>query len=96
MPLRLPPILQNFPWWPALRVILGVVLVSGVIGFLTPMLVDRWSGGDADRAGKAYAVNVLGCISGPALRQFRFIAAPERTRLARHLCVAVVCHDPLQ
>jgi hypothetical protein len=34
------------------------------------MLVDRWSAGDPDRAGRAYAVNVLGCILGPLLSGF--------------------------
>ena len=37
---------------------------------MTPMLVDRWSGGDPDRAGRAYAVNVAGCILGPLLSGF--------------------------
>ena len=53
-----------------LRVFLGVMPVSAVIGFLTPMLVDRWSGGDPDRAGRAYAVNVVGCIVGPLVSGF--------------------------
>jgi predicted membrane-bound spermidine synthase len=52
------------------RVFLGVMPVSAVIGFLTPMLVDRWSGGDPDRAGRAYAVNVVGCIVGPLVSGF--------------------------
>jgi spermidine synthase len=55
---------------PLLRVFLGVAPFAGVIGFLTPMLVDRWSGGDPDRAGRAYAVNILGCILGPLLAAF--------------------------
>ena len=53
-----------------LRVFLGVFPFSAVIGFLTPMLVDRWSQGDPDRAGRAYAVNVIGCIVGPLLSGF--------------------------
>jgi spermidine synthase len=53
-----------------LRIVLGVAPFSGVAGFLTPMLVDRWSGGDPDRAGRAYAVNVVGCIAGPLLSGF--------------------------
>ncbi len=53
-----------------LRVFLGVFPFSAVIGFLTPMLVDRWSEGDPDRAGRAYAVNVVGCIVGPLLSGF--------------------------
>ena len=65
------------------RVILGVLLVSGVIGFLTPMLVDHWSGGDANRAGKAYAINVLGCILGPLFASFVFLPhLSERVSLA--------------
>ena len=53
-----------------LRVFAGVVPFSCVIGFLTPMLVDRWSAGDPDRAGRAYAMNVLGCIVGPLVSGF--------------------------
>jgi spermidine synthase/MFS family permease len=53
-----------------LRIFLGVFPFSAVIGFLTPMLVDRWSEGDPDRAGRAYAVNVIGCIIGPLLSGF--------------------------
>ena len=53
-----------------LRVFLGVAPFAAWMGFLTPMLVDRWSAGDPDRAGKAYAVNVLGCIAGPLLAGF--------------------------
>ena len=52
------------------RVFLGIAPFAGVMGFLTPMLVDRWSGGDPDRAGKAYGINVLGCIVGPLLSGF--------------------------
>lgn len=73
----------RFSMVPGLRVVLGVLLVSGVIGFLTPMLVDRWSGGDADRAGKAYAVNVLGCILGPLFASFVLLPhLSERASLA--------------
>jgi len=40
------------------------------IGFLTPMLVGPVVTGDPGRAGRAYAVNVLGCILGPLLAGF--------------------------
>jgi spermidine synthase len=53
-----------------LRVLLGVAPFAGMIGFLTPMLVDRWSAGDPNRAGRAYAINVVGCIAGPLLSGF--------------------------
>jgi spermidine synthase len=53
-----------------LRVFVGVMPFSCAVGFLTPMLVDRWSQGDPGRAGRAYAVNVLGCILGPLVAGF--------------------------
>jgi len=52
------------------RLVLGIAPFSGILGFVTPMLVDRWSGGDPDHAGSAYAVNVAGCILGPLLAGF--------------------------
>jgi predicted membrane-bound spermidine synthase len=53
-----------------LRVIAGVAPFCALTGFLTPMLVDMWSGGSAVRAGRAYALNVLGCIVGPLVAGF--------------------------
>ena len=52
------------------RVILGIMGFSAAAGLLTPMLVDRWSRGYPDRAARAYAVNILGCILGPLLAGF--------------------------
>jgi len=57
--------LSRFP-----RLALGLVPFSGLTGFVTPLIVDRISGGDGERAGRAYAVNVLGCILGPLLAGF--------------------------
>src|SRR6202140_636987 len=53
-----------------LRLVVGIAPFTGLLGYLTPMLVDRWAAGDPARAGKAYAVNVLGCILGPLLAGF--------------------------
>jgi spermidine synthase len=53
-----------------LRLSFGIAPFAGMLGFVTPMLVDRWSGGNAAKAGKAYAINVLGCIIGPLLAGF--------------------------
>jgi spermidine synthase len=53
-----------------LRVPLGIVVFSGLLGFITPSLVDRFSDGDPDRAGIGYAVNVAGCILGPLVAGF--------------------------
>lgn len=54
----------------ALRVLVGIAPFCALLGFVTPMLVDRSSGGDPDKAGRAYAVNVVGCILGPLLAGF--------------------------
>jgi predicted membrane-bound spermidine synthase len=54
----------------AMQVLVGIGPFSAALGFITPMLIDRWSGDNPDRAGRAYAVNVLGCIAGPLLSGF--------------------------
>jgi spermidine synthase len=46
-------------------VALAVAPLSAVLGFVTPWLVDLWSGGASRRAGTAWAVNGIGCILGP-------------------------------
>ncbi len=52
-------------------------------GILTPLLVDRFARGDPDKAGRAYAVNVLGCIVGPILAGFVLLPlVGERATLA--------------
>jgi spermidine synthase len=53
-----------------MRVPLGITAFSGLLGFLTPRLVDRFSEGDPNRAGVGYAVNVGGCILGPLVAGF--------------------------
>jgi spermidine synthase len=58
-----------------MRVGYGLAPFCGTLGFLTSMLVDHWSGGDPTRAGRAYAVNTIGCIAGPLLAGF--VLLPE-------------------
>ena len=66
----------------ALLLIGGIGPFCAVAGFLTPMLVDRWSRGNPNRAGRAYAVNAAGCILGPLLAGFVLLpAAGERWAL---------------
>jgi spermidine synthase len=48
----------------------AIVLFCAQAGFLTPLLVDSWSSGDPQRAGTAYAVNVVGSIIGPLVVGF--------------------------
>jgi predicted membrane-bound spermidine synthase len=53
-----------------LRVALGIMPFSGLVGMITPAAIDAYSGGDAKRAGSAYAINVVGCVLGPLLSGF--------------------------
>jgi len=67
--------------------VLGIVPFSGLMGFVTPMLVDRWSEGDPDRAGGGYAVNIAGCILGPLLAGFLLLPFMGEHRAVQVLAV---------
>ncbi len=41
-----------------------------MLGYLTPSLIDQYAGGDPAAAGKAYGVNVVGCILGPLVASY--------------------------
>jgi spermidine synthase len=41
-----------------------------LLGYLTPRLIDEYAAGAPTVAGRAYAVNVLGCIVGPLLASY--------------------------
>lgn len=49
----------------AAGVLVSLVPLSFLLGYLTPKLTDHYSNGDPQKAGGAYAVNILGCILGP-------------------------------
>jgi len=46
-------------------VLASICPFCAVLGYLTPSLIDEYAAGDPAIAGKAYAINVLGCILGP-------------------------------
>ena len=46
-------------------VLLSIVPFCAALGYLTPKLLDQFSSGDPRKAGRAYGLNVLGCILGP-------------------------------
>ena len=76
------PILANDPrlvkanWqWDADPASVAVLLASlcpfcAILGYLTPSLIDEYAAGSPAGAGKAYAVNVLGCILGPLFASY--------------------------
>jgi spermidine synthase len=48
----------------------GILPFSLAVGFITPMVLDSVSQGDPDRAGRGYAVNIIGCVLGPLVSGF--------------------------
>ncbi|HET8948446.1 MAG TPA: hypothetical protein VFQ07_15810, partial [Candidatus Polarisedimenticolia bacterium] len=65
------------------QLVIGLGPFCVASGILTPLLVDRFARGDPDKAGRAYAVNVLGGIVGPILAGFGLLPlVGERATLA--------------
>ncbi len=66
------PVALNDPRWhhSPLVALLSLAPFCGALGYLTPCLIDRFSQGDAQAAGKGYAFNILGCILGPLLASY--------------------------
>jgi len=50
--------------------LLSICPLCAVLGYLTPSLIDEFSLGDPARAGRVYALNVLGCILGPLFASY--------------------------
>jgi spermidine synthase len=48
----------------------AILPFSLAVGLITPMVLDRVSQGDPDRAGKGYAINIAGCVLGPLVSGF--------------------------
>ena len=53
--------------------LLSVFPMCGVLGYLTPGLIDRYAGGHPASAGKAYGINVIGCILGPLCASYLLV-----------------------
>jgi spermidine synthase len=51
-------------------VLAGICPLCGLLGYLTPSLIDQYSAGQPAAAGKAYSVNVVGCILGPLVASY--------------------------
>lgn len=79
----------------AARVGIGLGPFCAAVGFMTPMLVDRFSAGDPERAGRAYAVNVVGCILGPLVACFGLLPAFGENWSIAAMAVAVYALAPL-
>src|SRR6266516_2788677 len=56
--------------WSRAVVLLSICPFCGALGYLTPHLIDSYGSGDPKEAGRAYAVNVFGCILGPLFASY--------------------------
>jgi len=54
----------------ALVLLASIAPFCGVLGYLTPKLIDAYGGGSPVAAGRAYAINVFGCILGPLFASY--------------------------
>jgi spermidine synthase len=53
--------------------LLSIFPLCAVLGYLTPRLIDDYAAGNPRIAGRAYALNVLGCILGPLAASYIFL-----------------------
>ena len=68
--------------WSRAAVLLSICPFCAALGYLTPKLIDGYALGDPSQAGRAYAVNVLGCILGPLFASYLLLPwAGERIGL---------------
>jgi spermidine synthase len=51
-------------------VLASIVPLCAVLGYLTPGLIDQYASGNPAAAGKAYGINVFGCILGPLIASY--------------------------
>ncbi|MGB7748532.1 MAG: hypothetical protein WBN75_14735 [Verrucomicrobiia bacterium] len=54
----------------AIIVLASICPFCAVLGYLTPSLIDAYATGSPAVAGRAYALNVLGCILGPLFASY--------------------------
>jgi spermidine synthase len=72
------PIILNDPRLTRHVVILALGSIApfcALLGYLTPGLIDRYSGDDPRLAGKAYALNVIGSVLGPLIAGYVVLPA---------------------
>jgi spermidine synthase len=71
------PILLSDPRIPPTWVMLlaSIFPFSAVLGYLTPKLIDQYSLGNPNKAGRAYALNIIGGILGPLVAAYILMPA---------------------
>ena len=65
-----PRIHRGVPW-----ILLSIAPFCTLLGYLTPRIIDDMSHGAPDLVGRAYAVNLAGCILGPLFAAYLLLPA---------------------
>lgn len=63
----------DIPGPQGLRIVYGIAPFCAILGVLTPWLLDEHAGYNPARVGRAYALNLVGCVLGPLLAGFVLI-----------------------
>jgi spermidine synthase len=58
---------------PAFLAFASIFPLCAALGYLTPRLIDDYARGRPSAAGRAYAINAMGCILGPLLASYVFL-----------------------
>ncbi len=69
------PLVASNPNWvqQPILIIMSIMPFSAMLGYLTPLIVDDTAKGIPSLAGKAYAINILGCVLGPLFAGYLLI-----------------------
>jgi len=57
-------------WHAKLLILASIGPLCAVLGYLTPSLIDHYSSGNPAQAGKAYGINIVGCVLGPLFASY--------------------------
>ncbi len=80
------------PDWLSVLVLLGSIMpFCALLGYLTPGLIDELAGGHPARAGRAYALNVLGCILGPLFAGYALLPRISERQALVLLSLPLLC-----
>jgi spermidine synthase len=76
------PVVVNAPRFnvSAVKVLASIAPFCGLLGYLTPKLIDEYSQGRPQSAGYAYALNVIGCILGPLFASYFLLPVLSSTQ----------------
>lgn len=71
------PVIINDPRinYSKLILLFSIMPFSAILGYLTPRIIDQFSDGYPRGAGRAYAVNIVGCILGPLAASYLLLPA---------------------